>query len=111
MRILTKNLIKDKKRAVDKSLEGLGINWCHKKYLTDRLLPLGGNMATAFSSPDQIVQVAPGVDNAQPNLDLEQLEEVFEIERCQTWVNENGYSRWGHCISYDYVMAKCKLHV
>ena len=52
-------------------------------------------MATAFSSPDQIVQVDPGVDNAQPNLDLEQLEEVFEIERCQTWVNENGYSRWG----------------
>jgi len=50
-------------------------------------------MATAFSSPDQIVQVAPGVDNAQPNLDPEQLEEVFEIERCQTWVNENDYSR------------------
>jgi len=50
-------------------------------------------MATAFSSPDQIVQVDPRVDNAQPNLDLEQLEEVFEIERCQTWVNENGYSR------------------
>ena len=50
-------------------------------------------MATAFSSPDQIVQLDPRVDNAQPNLDLEQLEEVFEIQTCQTWVNENGYSR------------------
>jgi len=50
-------------------------------------------MATAFSSPDQIVEAAPIADNAQPNLEQEQLEEVFEIGRCEAWVKTNGYSR------------------
>ena len=51
-------------------------------------------MATAFSSPDQIVEATPIVDNARPNLEPGQLEEVFEIERCEAWVKTNGYSRY-----------------
>jgi len=50
-------------------------------------------MATAFSSRDQIVEAAPISDNARPNLEQEQLEEVFEIGRCEAWVKTNGYSR------------------
>jgi len=50
-------------------------------------------MATAFSSRDQIVEAAPISDNARANLELEQLEEVFEIGRCEAWVKSNGYSR------------------
>ena len=51
-------------------------------------------MATAFSSRDQIVEAAPIADNARPNLDQGQLEEVFEIGRCEAWVKTNGYSRY-----------------
>ena len=50
-------------------------------------------MATAFSSRDQIVEAGPILDNARPNLEQEQLEEVFEIGRCEAWVKTNGYSR------------------
>ena len=50
-------------------------------------------MATAFSSQDQIVEAGPILDNARPNLEQEQLEEVFEIGRCEAWVKTNGYSR------------------
>ena len=55
-------------------------------------------MATAFSSRDQIVEAAPIADNAQTNLERDQLEEVFEIGRCEAWVKTNGYSRYdGFC--------------
>ena len=51
-------------------------------------------MATAFSSGDQIVAAGPIVDNARTNLEQGQLEEVFEIGRCEAWVKTNGYSRY-----------------
>ena len=66
-------------------------------------------MATAFSSRDQIVEAAPISDNARANLELEQLEEVFEIGRCEAWVKSNGYSRYGLFLLSDnmyYVIPK-----
>ena len=53
-------------------------------------------MATSFSSPDQITKEAaiPSSQDDPPKcLKLEELEEVFEVKRCQDWITENKYSR------------------
>ena len=69
-------------------------------------------MATAFSSPDQIVEAAPIADNAQSNLEQEQLEEVFEIGRCEAWVKTNGYSRLGTSyLSLNDILRHTKMWI